>query len=124
MTTRQTLDPVQQPRTGSNAPLDVTAGLTAGALTAGAAGVQFANTETEVLKVSVGTGPVTATVNIGTEVEGKTVPGLQFDLPTTGHVYELGPFPLDEDQSGGDITVDFDTPANVAGVLLVQNVGA
>jgi hypothetical protein len=75
-------------------------------------------------------GTSTATVEIGTTVEGQVPPGISITL-TSGVGQEIGPFPADEDQivaggiqgSGGLIYVDFGTPAAITGVYLEQNVG-
>lgn len=75
-------------------------------------------------------GSSTATVEIGTTVEGQTPPGITETL-ISGVAQEIGPFPADENQivpggiqgAGGLIYVDFSTPVSVTGVALIQNVG-
>jgi len=117
---RLALNPTAQPRTGTGAPLNLTALVNAGVLGANT-GVSFASTGREALYVLCGGTTSTALVNIGTTVEGVTPAAISLAL-IISVINVIGPFPLDEDQPGGTtIWVDFGTPANVTGVALVQN---
>lgn len=119
-----TLTPTPQPRTGANAPLDITALLAAGSLGSNT-GVSFTNTGREVLHVQLASAEQsTIIVAIGTTIEGEPVTSITYTAPTAGHLVQVGPFDSDEDQPGGTITVTFGTAANVSGVALVQNAGA
>lgn len=109
-----------QPKTGAGAPLNLTALLAAGTLGSNT-GVSFTNTGREVLYVSTAVGGSTCTVAIGTTIEGQSVASLTPTL-TASTIGILGPFPADENQPGGTMTITFGTPANVT-VALVQNAG-
>lgn len=117
-----TLTPTVQPRTGSTAPLNLTALLAAGSLGSNT-GVSFANTGKEVLYFQLGSSASTDVVAIGATVEGQSVTAIN-ESPTVSAISMVGPFDSDEDQPGGTIQVTFGTPANVTGVALVQNAGA
>ena len=82
-------------------------------------GVLFANSGRVVLAVSV-TATTTVTSDIGTTVQGQTVPGIQATLSSAG-TYLLGPFPSQFNRQDGtsDIEIDFGTPGNVTGVALL-----
>jgi hypothetical protein len=67
-------------------------------------------------------GSSTVIVNIGTTIEGQPVSAITAALATNA-VNIVGPFPMDENQPGGLIYVDFGTPASVSGVALIQNAG-
>jgi len=114
-----TLTPTQMPRTGASAPLNLTSLIAAGTLGSNT-GVTWQNTGREVLLITVGSGGSTCTIPIGTTVEGQAVSSLTPTL-TASTTELIGPFPTDE-ESGGNITVNFGTPANVT-VALVQYVG-
>lgn len=118
-----TLTPTAQPKTGSSAPLDISALVAAGTLGANT-GVSFANSGREVLHFSLTTATSTVIVAIGTTIEGQAVTSITL-TPTyvSGHLYQVGPFATDENQPGGTIQVTFGTPANVSGVALIQNAG-
>lgn len=109
-----------QPRTGSSAPVNLTALMAAGTL-GGNTGVSFVNTGREVLYANVASGGSTGSVAIGTTIEGQPVTAIPLTL-TSSAVNVIGPFPADENQPGGTITVTFGTPANVTCALL-QNSG-
>lgn len=116
---RLTLTPNAAPGTGASAPLDLTALLTAGTLGANT-GVSFSWNPQYKLLVQTVTGATTIIVNIGTTVEGEPVTSITLNATTPAHIYEVGPFPADEEQSSGVIWVDFGTSANVAGVTLIS----
>ncbi|RPE39743.1 hypothetical protein EDD90_2760 [Streptomyces sp. Ag109_O5-1] len=118
---RLALTPSVQPKTGTTAPLNLTAQLTAGALS-GNTGVSFTNTGREVLYIQSGATATIASVQIGTTIEGQAVGPIALNLHSSA-VDVIGPFPTDENQANGQIYVDFTTPANVTGVALVQNGG-
>jgi hypothetical protein len=115
---RLTLTATQAPGTGSSAPLDLTALLTAGSLGSNT-GVSFPWNPTYKLFVLTVTGATTIIVNIGTTIEGQAVASITLNATTAAHVYEVGPFPLDEEQQGAVMWVDFGTAANVSGVALI-----
>ncbi|WP_157536215.1 hypothetical protein [Kitasatospora mediocidica] len=115
-----TLNPTQQPRTGSAAPVNLTSLMAAGVLGSNT-GVSFANTGREVLFVNVASGGSTCSIAIGTTIEGQPVTALTPTL-TASAINVLGPFPSDENQPGGTMQITFGTTANVT-VALVQNVG-
>jgi len=115
-----TLTPIQLPKTGAAAPLNLTALLTAGTLGSNT-GVTWSNTGREALYVQVGATTSTCSIAIGTTIEGQTVPALTPVLVANA-INVIGPFPTDE-ESNGMISVSFGTPANVTGVSLLQSVG-
>jgi hypothetical protein len=117
-----TLTPTQQPRTGSGVPVNLSALLTAGALGSDT-GVTFANSGHEVLYVELTSTTTTISVEVGTLIEGEPVSSIPV-TPVVSAINVIGPFPADEDQPGGYVTVTFGTAANVTGVALLQNVGA
>lgn len=114
---RLSLTPTVLPGTGSAAPLDNSALITAGGL-GSSTGVSFSNTGQQWLEFLTVTGSTTVITNIGTTIEGEPVTSITGTAATTGHVYKIGPFNLDEDEPGGYVWVDFGTPANVVGVAL------
>ncbi|WP_042400202.1 hypothetical protein [Streptacidiphilus carbonis] len=114
------LNATPQPRTGSAAPVNLTALLAAGTLGSNT-GVSFVNTGREVLLVNVTSGGSTCSVAIGTTIEGQAVSPLTPVL-TSSAINAIGPFPADENQPGGLIQVTFGTTANVTCALL-QNTG-
>lgn len=116
-----TLNPTQQPKTGSGAPLNLSALLAAGTLGSNT-GVSFSNTGHEVLYIQLGSSASTDIVAIGATVEGQAVTAIN-ESPTVSAISMVGPFPSDENQPGGTIQVTFGTPGNVTGVALVANVG-
>lgn len=119
--TRLSLTATLEPGTGSAAPLNVTTLVAAGTLGSNT-GVSFVNTGKEVLLVQSGSSATTATVEIGTTIQGQTVTPIVLNL----HANDLdmiGPFPAVENQAGQLIWVDFATPADVTGVALVQRIG-
>jgi hypothetical protein len=116
-----TLTPIQLPKTGAAAPLNLTALLTAGALGANT-GVTWSNTGRESLFVQVGATTSTCSIAIGTTIEGQAVAPLTPVL-VANSINVIGPFPTDEESSNGMISVAFGTPANVTGVSLLQSVG-
>jgi hypothetical protein len=115
-----TLTPTQLPRTGASAPLNLTSLMAAGVVGSNA-GVTWANTGREFLAVNVASGGSTASVVIGTTIEGQAVTPISLTL-TASAVNIIGPFPTDE-TTNGQMTVNFGTPANISGVALAQYVG-
>lgn len=115
-----TLTPTPQPRTGSSAPVNLTSLMAAGTLGSNT-GVSFVNTGREVLFVNVAAGGSTCSIAIGTTIEGQAVASLTPTL-TASAINVIGPFPSDENQPGGTMTITFGTPANVT-VALLQNSG-
>lgn len=115
-----TLTPTQLPRTGAAAPLNLTSLMAAGVIGSNA-GVTWSNTGREFLVVNVATGGSTASVVIGTTIEGQAVAPITLTL-TASAINIIGPFPSDETLNG-QMTVNFGTPANVSGIALTQYVG-
>lgn len=113
-----TISPAQLPGTGT--PLDLTAAIAGTTALGSNTGVSFANTGREILFVSVAAGGSTATVPIGTTIEGQAVTSLGPYTLTASHTSVIGHFPADEDFQGGLIEVTFGTPANVT-YLLIQS---
>jgi len=112
-----------QPGAGSDAPLNLTVLLAAGAL-GSATGVQFRNSNREVLYVQQSATPSTIVVTIGTEVEDEPVQSKTY-AGIASALQVLGPFDTDFDVQPGDlIVVTFGTPADVTAVALVANTGA
>lgn len=117
-----TLTPTQQPKTGATAPVNLTTLIAAGTIGSNT-GVEFVNSGREVLYVEMGTAASTIVVAIGSTVEGEPVTSLSF-AGVASDILVVGPFNGDEDfQPGSLIEVTFGTPANVAGVALLQNSG-
>src|ERR1700733_13663838 len=102
----------------SGTPLDISAGCAANTLGSNT-GVTFPWNPTYKLYVLTVTGSTTALTEIGTTLEGQGGLSVAQTLSTAAHIYEIGPFPMDEEFQGGTMEVDFGTPANVAGVFLV-----
>jgi len=122
MTAYLNLTPTQQPKTGATAPVNLTTLLSAGSLGSNT-GVTFTNSGREVLYVEQGTAASTVVVAIGTTVEGEPVTSLTF-AGVANDILIIGPFNADEDfEPGSVIEVTFGTPANIAGVALLQNTG-
>lgn len=119
--TRLSMTATQQPKTGASAPLNLTTLLAAGTLGSNT-GVSFVNTGREVLYVQSGVAATTASVQIGTTIEGQPVTAFSLSLHASD-IDIIGPYPADENQPGGLIFVDFGTAADVTGVALVQNAG-
>ena len=106
---------------GSGSALDVTALVTGTAFVSGTySGVTFPWNPLAKLYVQTVTGAVNADIQIGSLTEG--LGGLQVvqALATAGHIYEIGPFPMDEQFQAGVMNVDFSTAANVAYAAVVQ----
>lgn len=115
-----TLTPTQMPRTGSTAPLNVTSLMAAGVIGSNS-GATWANTGREVLLINVASGGSTASIVIGTTIEGQAVSPISLTL-TASAVNMVGPFATDETLAG-QMTVNFGTAANISGIALVQYVG-
>jgi hypothetical protein len=118
-----TLTATPQPQNGPNAPLNLTALLAEGSLGSNT-GVEFTNSNREVLYVQQGETATNITVTIGTEVEGEPVQSKTYDGVASA-LQLLGPFNTDFDvQPGDQIEVTFTTAADITAVALVANVGA
>lgn len=105
----------------TSTPLNLTTLLAAGTLGSNT-GVSFQNTGREVLWIQSGASATTANVQIGTTVEGQPVTAITETL-IASDIQAIGPFPVDFNQAGGLVYVDFATPADVTGVALIQNAG-
>ncbi len=107
---------------GGGSPSNLTALLAAGALGSNT-GVLFTNSGREILVVQTGSGgSTTVTSDIGTTVQGQTVPGVAPGSAQAASTIQLyGPYPSQYDRQDGtsDIEVDFGTAANVEGVVLL-----
>jgi hypothetical protein len=122
MTAFLNLTPTQQPKTGTGAPVNLTALLAAGGLGSNT-GVEFTNSGREVLYVQQTSTPTTIIVAIGTTVEGEPVTPITFSGVASA-IQMVGPFNQDEDfQPGGIIEVTFGVAADITAVALVQNTG-
>lgn len=118
-----TLTATPQPGTGANAPLNLTALLAAGALGSNT-GVEFTNSNREVLYVEQGATATSIVVTIGTEIEGEPVQSKTYAGVDSG-IQMIGPFDTDFDVEPGDqIQVTFTTAADITAVALIANVGA
>ncbi len=113
---------------GGGSPLDLLAELTASALGSNT-GITFPNTGHEVVFVQTGSaGSTTVTSQIGTTIEGQTVPGVApASAQAASKILAYGPYPsaYDSPQSDGEeiVEVDFGTPASVTGVIVVRQTG-
>lgn len=108
---------------GGGSPTDLTAALTASPLGANT-GILFQNTGHEVVFVQTNAtaGGTTVTSDIGTKVQGQTVPGVSGGTQPVSDIRMYGPFPSQYDVQDGteDVEIDFGTPANVSGVVVVK----
>lgn len=116
--TLQTISPTQL-AVGGAGPLDLTTALAASPYTSSNTGVLFTNTGRVVLVVQA-SAATTVTSDIGTTVQGQTVPGVTGNIAAAG-IYFYGPYPSQYDKQDGtaDVEVDFGTPASVTAVLLL-----
>jgi hypothetical protein len=70
------------------------------------------------------TGDPLATITPGAQILGQSVAAIAFAEAVAAHMYLLGPFyTLDANAGGNLVQVNFGTPANVSGVLVVQSGG-
>lgn len=109
---------------GGGSPTSLTSALSASPLGSNT-GVLFQNTGHEVLVVQTNatTGGTTVTSDIGTTVQGQTVPGVAPGAAqAVSTIAMYGPYPSQYNRQDGtnDIEVDFGTPANVSGVVVVH----
>jgi hypothetical protein len=83
-------------------------------------GVKFTNTGREILIVSVGATPTTPTSDIGTTVQGQTVPGVSGGALTATAISILGPYPSQYDKQDGtsQVEVDFSSQTSVSVALV------
>jgi hypothetical protein len=122
--TLMTLTATPQPRaTESSTPVDLTALLASGSLGSNT-GVEFVNSNEEVLYIQQGTAATNFTVAIGATVEGEPVSSITYTGIASALQF-IGPFDDVEDvEPGGLIQVTFTTAANISGVALISNSGA
>jgi hypothetical protein len=113
-----TLTPVQMTPGGNN-PEDLTT-LLSGSPLGSNTGVVFQNSGKDLLVVQA-TAATTVTSDIGTTVQGQTVPGVQYSITAAG-IYVFPPYPSQYNRQDGtnDIEVDFGTPASVSGVAVLR----
>jgi hypothetical protein len=119
-----TLTATPQPRaTSGSTPVNLTALLASGSL-GSSTGVEFVNSNEEVLYIQQGTAATNFTVVIGETVEGEPVTGITYTGVASALQF-IGPFDDVEDvEPGALIQVTFATPANISGVALIRNSGA
>jgi hypothetical protein len=108
---------------GGGTPSDLTTLLAAGSIGA-STGVKFPNDLRTILFVQA-TAATTVTSQIGTTVQGQTVPGVTGNISAAG-IYMYGPYPSQYDLNDGstDIEVDFGTQASISGVVALHIPGA
>lgn len=110
---------------GGGTPFNLTAALAASPLGSNT-GITFPNTgrETVYVQTNATSGGTTVTSDIGTTVQGQAVPGIQV-TQAPSLIQRYGPYPSQYDAPGGANTVeiDFGTPANVSGVVVVRQGG-
>lgn len=109
---------------GGGSPLNLTAALAASPLGSNT-GIKYVNTGKETVYVQTGVGgSTTETSDIGTTVQGQAVPGI-VATEAASLIYRLGPYPSQYNLTDGtrDVEIDFGTPANVSGVVVVQQPG-
>lgn len=118
-----TLTPIEL-AAGGGTPFDLTAELAASPLGSNT-GILFANTGRELVIIQTDStaGGTTVTSDIGTQVLGQTVPGITpaSALPVSD-ITILAAFSSEYDRQDGsrDVEIDFGTPANVTGVVVVR----
>jgi hypothetical protein len=106
-----------------NGIVDLT-GLTLATL-GGNTGITFPNIPglTLVLTKTV-TGDPAATLTPGATILGQQVPAIAFTEATPAHLYLLGPFfTLDANAGSNLVQINFTTPANLAGICVIQSGG-
>ena len=109
---------------GGASPTSLTALLAAGGLGSNT-GILFQNSGREIVFVQTNatSGGTTVTSDIGTTVQGQTVPGIAPGSAQAASTIQMyGPYPSQYDRQDGtyDIEIDFGTPANVSGVVVVH----
>lgn len=111
---------------GGASPFNQTAALAASPLGTNT-GILFPNSGREVVVVQTGSGgSTTVTSDIGTQVEGQTPPGVAAPTQALSTTLMYGPYQRDYDKQDGtyNVQIDFGTPANVTGVIVVRVPGA
>jgi len=85
-------------------------------------GFTFPNTPgTTLVLVKTVTATPALTIVVGTTVLGLSVPAIAITTATTGDLYLLGPFyTADEQPQSNIIQINAGTPANIAGVTIIQ----
>jgi len=84
-------------------------------------GVTFPNSNGVSLLVKTVTGDPGASIVIGATILGESVAPVALVMAVAGNLYEIGPFySLDQLPGGNLIQVNFATPANVAGLCVLQ----
>jgi hypothetical protein len=110
---------------GGGAPENITTALSGSPLSPNT-GILFQNTgrETVIVQTNSTAGGTTVTSDIGTTIQGQAVPGVTVTEPLST-IEEFGPFPSQYNKTDGtnDIEIDFGTPANVTGVIVVRQGG-
>ena len=107
---------------GGATPTDLTAALTASPLGSNT-GVTFPNTGREIVIVQTNaTGASIQTSDIGTTVQGQTVPGIASPSQAASDISIYGPYPSQFDKQDGtdDVEIDFGTEADIAGVVVLR----
>lgn len=111
---------------GGGPATSLTAALATSPLGAGNTGITFPNTGQEVVYVQTAatSGGTTVTTDIGTTVEGQPVPGIEQD-EAASTIEMFGPFEsvFNKQDGTNDVELDFGTPANVTGVVVVRQPG-
>jgi hypothetical protein len=70
------------------------------------------------------TGDPAATITPGAQILGVSIPAIAFTEATPAHVYLLGPFyTVDANAGTNTVQINFGTPANVSGVVVIQSGG-
>ena len=107
---------------GGASPTSLTAALAASPLGSNT-GIKFQNTGHEVVAVQTNatSGGTTVSSDIGTTVQGQTVPAVPGGTQPLSTIQMYGPYPSQYDQQDGtnDVEIDFGTP-NVSGVVVVH----
>lgn len=111
---------------GSATATDLTAALAAGTLGGGVTGILFQNTGHELVFVQTNSsGNTTDTSDIGVTIQGQAVPGIAV-TEAASKIYIFGTFSSQFNKTDGtnDIEMDFGTPADIAGVVVLHVPGA
>ena len=111
---------------GGASPTDLTAALAASPL-GGNTGIVFQNTGKEVVYVQTNAtaGGTTVSSDIGTTIQGQTVPAVPGGTQPLSDLRMYGPYPSQYDRQDGtsNVEIDFGTPANISGVVVVRMPG-
>jgi hypothetical protein len=107
---------------GGGSPTNLTSALSGSPLSSNT-GILFQNTGHEVVVVQTGSGgSTTVSSDIGTTVQGQTVPAVSGGTQAASQIVLYGPYPSQYDRQDGtnDIEIDFGTGANVSGVVVLH----